>query len=522
MSDQLVQALLTIAFGALAGGITNTVAIWMLFHPYEPPKLLGRTIGFFQGAIPKNQARLASAVGRTVGGRLLTEEDLTQTFADEEFRSAFDNRLSHFLDTILERERGSIRSMLSPEVMAKMEAIIDEAVEMGMERFHEYLESEAFEEFVDRRAQDILSAVADEPVSGLLSPAREAALTETVEDWLQNAVESDGFQATVDDYVERATSTLLEPDRTFEQVLPLGLVGSVEKAISSYLPLALKRLGRLLEDPEARGRFEKVLHELFHRFLRDLDFFQRVVARLIVTEDTLDRVLDTIEAEGAERLSEMLREPAIQDAMARGVNDAIVDFLRRPVASVLGDPDDPSVQEARATLAGWAVGVARDPATRGFLVEKLEGALDRVGDRPWGEVLDRIPPETLSRWLVSLARSEPALALIRGGAERLVDTLMDRPIGTPARWLPPDGPKRIEQALGDPIWSWLQTQVPDVVQRINVAGRVEDKVLNYPTVKMEELVKRVTHRELKLIVRLGYVLGAFIGSVLVIMDLIWS
>jgi uncharacterized membrane protein YheB (UPF0754 family) len=303
VSDQLVQALLTIAFGALAGGITNTVAIWMLFHPYEPPKLLGRTVGFFQGAIPKNQARLASAVGRTVGGRLLTEEDLTQTFADEEFRSAFDNRLSHFLDTILEKERGSIRSMLSPEVMAKMEAIIDEAVEMGMERFQEYLESEAFEEFVDRRARDILSAVADEPVSGLLSPAREAALTETVEDWLQNAVESEGFQGTVDDYVERATSTLLEPDRTFEQVLPLGLVGSVEKAISSYLPLALKRLGRLLEDPEARGRFEKVLHELFHRFLRDLDFFQRVVARLIVTEDTLDRVLDTIEAEGAgERL----------------------------------------------------------------------------------------------------------------------------------------------------------------------------------------------------------------------------
>jgi hypothetical protein len=208
--------------------------------------------------------------------------------------------------------------------------------------------------------------------------------------------------------------------------------------------------------------------------------------------------------------------------MARGVNDAIVDFLRRPVASVLGDPDEPSILEARATLTGWAVGVARDPATRGFLVEKLEGALDRVGDRPWGEVLDRIPPETLSRWLVSLARSEPALALIRRGAERLVDALMDRPIGTPARWLPPDGPKRIEQALGDPIWSWLQTQVPDVVQRINVAGRVEDKVLNYPTAKMEELVKRVTHRELKLIVRLGYVLGAFIGSVLVIMDLIWS
>ena len=198
--------------------------------------------------------------------------------------------------------------------------------------------SDAFEHFMEKGQGNLLDAIADEPVSGLLTPAREAALAETVRGWLEGAVESEGFEGTIEDYVERATATLLEPGKTFEEVLPLGLVGSVEKAIASYLPLALKRLGGLLEDPEARSRFERTLHELFRRFLRDLNFYQRVVARLIVTEETVDRVLDTIEREGAERLSEMLREKAMQDAMARGVNDAIVDFLRRPVASVLAVP----------------------------------------------------------------------------------------------------------------------------------------------------------------------------------------
>ncbi len=522
VSDQLLQALLTILFGALAGGITNTVAIWMLFHPYEPPKLLGRTVGFFQGAIPKNQARLAAAVGRTVGTRLLTEEDLTKIFADHEFRDAFDDRLSDFLNSVLNQERGSIREILPPEVMAEFDDILDQVLELSLARFEEYLASGDFEVFVEERARSLMDAVADEPVSDILTPARETALEEAVSGWLENAVESEGFHDTVKDYVDRATLTLLEPGRTFEEVLPLGLVGSMEKAISSYLPLALQRLGRLLEDQQARARFERTLHELFHRFLRDLNFYQRVVARLIVTEDTLDRVLDTIEAEGAERLSNMLREEAIQDAMARGVNDAIVDFLRRPVATVLGEPGDPSVQEARETLTGWAVGVARDPATRGFLVEKLDTALDKAGERSWGEVLERVPPETVSRWLISAARSDAALRLFRRAAERALDTLLDHPIGTPAEWLPTDAPRRIETAIGDPLWCWLQTQVPDVVHRINVAGRVEDKVLNYPTAKMEELVKRVTERELKLIVRLGYVLGAVVGSVLVVMNLLWQ
>jgi uncharacterized membrane protein YheB (UPF0754 family) len=35
---------------------------------------------------------------------------------------------------------------------------------------------------------------------------------------------------------------------------------------------------------------------------------------------------------------------------------------------------------------------------------------------------------------------------------------------------------------------------------------------------MEELVKRVTHRELRLIVRLGYVLGGVIGGILVLVN----
>jgi uncharacterized membrane protein YheB (UPF0754 family) len=522
VSDQLFQAILTVVFGALAGGLTNTVAVWMLFHPYEPPRLFGRPLTAFQGAIPKNQARLAAAIGRTVGTRLLTEEDLTQTFADREFRAAFDDRLSHFLRTILEQERGSVRDLVPPSVMEELESILDDALGLGMERFQEYLVSDAFHEFLDNQARNLLQAIADEPVAGILTPAREAALTEAVGDWLEGAVESNGFEETIEDYVERATLTLLEPGKTFEEVLPLGLVGSVEKAIASYLPLALKRLGRLLEDQEARSRFERTLHELFHRFLRDLNFYQRVVARLIVTEETVDRVLDTIEREGAERLSGMLREQAIQDAMARGVNDAIVDFLRRPVASVLGNPGDASVQEAQSTLTGWAVGMARDPATRSFLVEKLESALDKAGARTWGEVLEKVPPETLSRWLVSAARSEAALSLFRGWADRTADSLLDRPIGRPADWLPPEAPHRIEAAIGDPLWAWLQTQVPDVVHRINVAGRVEEKVLNFPTAKMEELVKRVTDRELRLIVRLGYVLGALVGGVLVVMNIIWD
>ena len=158
----------------------------------------------------------------------------------------------------------------------------------------------------------------------------------------------------------------------------------MEKAVAGYLPLAIHRLGALLEDPNTRARFQKAVHDLLERFLQDLKFHQRVVAKLVMTDEAVDRVLDTLEDEGADRLGEMLREPEVQEAMSRGVNDAFVDLLRRPVSSVFGGPEDENVQEAIRTLTGWIVEMARDPENRAHLVERVQKAVSRAGDKTWG------------------------------------------------------------------------------------------------------------------------------------------
>ena len=50
---------------------------------------------------------------------------------------------------------------------------------------------------------------------------------------------------------------------------------------------------------------------------------------------------------------------------------------------------------------------------------------------------------------------------------------------------------------------------------MRVAERVEEKIRDYPLAQLENLVRSVTEQELKLIVRLGYVLGGIIGTILV-------
>ena len=513
LDPTLAQFLLSIFFGAIAGGSTNAIAVWMLFHPYEPPRLFGRRLTFLQGAIPKNNARLASAMGRTVGTKLLTPEDLARTLAEPGFRSTFDEKLAEFLRSLFDERRGSLASMLPGQTVEQLREVLLDVGGHLVGRLDAWIESDDFHDRARHWAESLAEQVSGESLATLITPEREAALTEAADRWMADAVGGTGFETAVGDYLDRGAERLLRPGRTFQELLPLGLVATVEKAIAGYLPIALERLGDLLNDPAARSRVETVLHEVLDRFMKDLKFHQRLVAALLITPETVDRVLRAVEKEGAGKISELLQDADVRDAMARGVNNAIVDFLEREVVTVLGEPGDEAVEQAKQTMATWALNLARDDQTRGFLVEKLRASLTSAERRTWGDLFRHLPPDRIADAIVSAARSERARSLYADASTRGVDLLLEREIGRLADHLPPDAPQRIEKAIAPPLWRWVQDQVPSIAQRIDIAKKVEQKILDFPTAKVEEIVKGVTERELKLIVRLGYLLGGIIGLI---------
>jgi uncharacterized membrane protein YheB (UPF0754 family) len=511
LNPALLQVLLTTTFGAIAGGVTNAIAVWMLFHPYEPPNLFGWRIRRLQGAIPKNKARLASAMGRTVGNKLLTPEDLARTVSEPGFREAFDQRLAAFLRSLFEDHRGSLSELLPAQLVPELRRVLEETAAGLIARLQSYLESDEFRETARHWADRLADEVREKPLSELLTPEREQALAESAERWIADVVSSSAFETSVRDWVDRGSERLLVPGRTFEQLLPIGLIATVERAIAGYMPIAIERLGGLLDDPEARRRLKRILHEVLDRFMGDLKFHQRLVAALIITPETVDRVLRAVEEEGATKVAELLSDPTVRDAMARGVNNAIVDFLGKPVVSVLGSPGDSPVEEAKGTLHNWALSLARNESTRTFLIERLRSTLIAAERRTWDDVFRHLPPEKAADAIVAAARSERARELYFDAATGLIDIILERPIGRLGDHLPPDAAERVERAIVPPFWSWLQEQVPGVAQRVDIAGRVERKILEFPTAQVEALVKGVTEKELKLIVRLGYVLGALIG-----------
>ncbi len=501
----VLQFAVNVVAGAIAGGVTNAIAVWMLFHPYE------RRYGF-QGAIPKNKARLARSIGKTVGERLLTPADLSAELLRSGFREAFDEKVTSVLAGVLETERGSVRELLPAAVVVEVERSLDGVGDLAGAAFVRFTEGAEFDDSVRRFIARGREQLASQPIGDLLTTERRATITARAVSWAEELAQSPELERGVREYLERhATQLLASPDPLIEKV-PAAVVETLEGAIDAYLPLAVAKLGEFLAQPSARDRLRESLHSLFRKFVDDLRFHERVIAKLMVTERTFDKALESLERDGVEQLASLLDDPVVREEISRTIHDAVLAYLRKPISEIVGSAEDPARADAIVAAAGdYLLRVLRAERTREFIIGKLDDVLLRAESRTWGDLAAALPDDTVAGWIQDAARSPRSAELVAGAVRGALRGVIDRPIGRPGRWLPPDTTPRLTAVVAPALWDWLQAQVPVLVERLEIEGMVERKVLGFSTARIEEIILSVTQKELTLIVRLGYVLGALIG-----------
>jgi uncharacterized membrane protein YheB (UPF0754 family) len=84
--------LLTVV-GAVIGGLTNDVAIRMLFKPYRPLKIGKWRLPFTPGLIPKRRDEIADALGKLVIKHLITADGLEKKLSEKGLRDQIAQRI---------------------------------------------------------------------------------------------------------------------------------------------------------------------------------------------------------------------------------------------------------------------------------------------------------------------------------------------------------------------------------------------------------------------------------------------
>ena len=281
VANPWIQFGIHVFVGTVAGGLSDTVAVWMLFNPKK--KRFG-----FQGAIPKNQARLAKSLGRTVGERLLTPGDLQTELARPELLVAFQSRVEDVIANML-TSRDPLIDKVPPAVVTALEGATTAYLPVAMTKLGAFLGQPT----TRVKLRTALHSMFNRFVDDMRFHERIFAklmMTEKKFDSVLDAIESDG--------VEQVVGLLEEPEIREE------ISKAIHDAILSYLQKPISDILGNVEakkDPEAPRRLAASAAPVIWEWIHDQ------LPELIKKLDVQAMVERKVMAFSVERVEEILR-----------------------------------------------------------------------------------------------------------------------------------------------------------------------------------------------------------------------
>jgi uncharacterized membrane protein YheB (UPF0754 family) len=255
---------LDLLLGSVSGGFTSWVAVVLIFRPYE------RTFGL-HGAVPKNKARLAKTIGKTVGERLLTPADILAELQQSGLRESIEAKLRDVALEALEKEHASLRAMLPPSVVGEIERTLIDAGPGAGEAYARYVASAAFEAqvraFVDKSGNEVAvneggTAVIVGKKPGIAARASGLAsgiVNDMIVKWALRAARSERARAMAAEAVSGGVASLLDkPIGRLSRWVPQDAAQRmVEAAAPAVWDQIIEKLPALLETVDIPAMVER-------------------------------------------------------------------------------------------------------------------------------------------------------------------------------------------------------------------------------------------------------------------------
>ena len=295
----ILKILLPIVLGGLIGYLTNDLAIRMLFHPRKAYFIGKWQLPFTPGIIPKNQGRIARAVGDAISAKLFTQNDLVDQLKNSGAKDEIARRIT---DAVFDTEL-SLASFSSDPAPDKPEdaAAPDESGAIGML-------AEEDEGIAGRIGTFVTDRVVEKIGGADLHTAIEDLVWEGVQDYRRNPMIAMFLNASAVD----------------------GIIDKVEGALRSYLAGDGRALIRRLVTEEAETLRQTPFRDLAGELHLEKEAAAEAVGRI------LDRFIEQFGASFSEKtdIAGIVREK-IESMDAGELEGLVMSVMKHELQAVI-------------------------------------------------------------------------------------------------------------------------------------------------------------------------------------------
>ncbi|WP_409253302.1 DUF445 domain-containing protein [Bacillus sp. SCS-153A] len=157
----LLTFILMVVIGAAIGGMTNSLAIKMLFRPYKPVYIGKWRVPFTPGLIPKRRSEMAVQLGDMVVHHLITPESIQKKLTNSQFKTEVVKWIGESVEPVIQSDE-SIEAWLEklriPLTTETVEAGIENWIDRKYYSFKAQYRSQTIESTVPHHWQEKIEA----------------------------------------------------------------------------------------------------------------------------------------------------------------------------------------------------------------------------------------------------------------------------------------------------------------------------------------------------------------------------
>ncbi len=253
--------------GSVIGYITNDIAIRMLFRPHQPKYIMGIHIPFTPGIIPKEKSRIAASIGKAVSENLMNREVLEKSLLSDEMLTKMEAAIDEFVSTQSQNDETIeqfARHYLTQDDIDAMRSNATDGIakmitgKLQNSRLGDSIAHMAIEHVMEKTRHSVVGLLgADKFVAGLAQPI-EKLLAKHINEILQN-----NSRQMIDGLVKEESEQLM--GMTMKQLIEGHdqQVAQIKNGIfNAYRVIITEHLPRILQDIDISAIIEQRINEM--------------------------------------------------------------------------------------------------------------------------------------------------------------------------------------------------------------------------------------------------------------------
>lgn len=509
--------------GAFIGYLTNRVAIRMLFRPLKAWRIGHMRVPMTPGVIPSKRYELAINMGEVVGDHLLRSEEIGKGLQHENFQSHLYTLIQERVEGVLSRDLDTLSSIIPAKFTIYFNLAVRAITHQIKEQIHSFISSDKFTHIVDEAIDDRLDSLLDSELGNLLNWDEREITYDFIEDNITRMFESQAMEQWVDDFVHQKVYAALQEEKSISDLLPQSIQGLLLATIEKQVPTFLQRLSLIVSEPGVRDRVVKGACLGVDKFIDSLGSMADMVRGFLRMETVEEKIREYL-IEKDDDIVAWLQSEEVQKKVVKILRERSQDFMAKPIVRMIDSEDENVIEDFCSSSTSQLLLLIRTPEVAATLSSMIKSNIENFidsGSISVREMLDELigsqSMERSRRWVKNetreLLQSQDSLNTMNSMVDSLVDSLLKRRIGKLARFVPLGVREAVAQSLQGMASAMLATEVPGLVQSLNIRKIVTEKVNSLDLLRLEGLLLSIMEEQFKYINLFGALLGFLIGCV---------